>query len=283
MKDLSVIVVSFNTCKLTKKTLTEVISSLSQEKLDWEIIVVDNASIDGSIQMLELLALSHPELKVIKNAANVGFGAANNQAIRRAQGEYTLLLNSDVEINKTQFTQLINYLRKNPNVGGLTVKVMLNNIHIDPASHRGFPTIWRTVSYYSGLEKLSQSIPLLNRVFGGYHMTWEDLSTKHEIDSPTAAFFLISTKLLKEVKGFDEDFFMYGEDLDLAYRIRQKGYKIMYYPVFTVLHLKHQSGLKTYDTKTKRATTQHFYNAMKNFLQKALCSTKTFNIKPYYL
>lgn len=274
MKDLSVIVISYNTCKMTKKTLEDLTVALRKEKLTWEIIVVDNASIDGSVQMLEMLAKDCEELLVIKNTTNLGFGVANNLGIKKAEGDFVLLLNSDVEVTESNFDSLINYLRKNENIGGLTVKVMLNNSRIDPASHRGFPTLWHSFTYFTGLEAITKKIPLLNRLFGGYHMTWEDLTKTHEIDSPTAAFFIIRRSILKDLKGFDEDFFMYGEDLDLAYRIKEKGYKIMYYPKFTVLHLKHQSGLKTYDKKTKKATTHHFYDAMKIFYKKHYASQK---------
>ncbi|MBP9816117.1 glycosyltransferase family 2 protein [Candidatus Woesebacteria bacterium] len=268
MKDLSVIVISYNTCKLTKKTLERLITALKKEKLDWEVIVVDNASIDGSVQMLDMLAKDHPEIIILKNTANLGFGAANNIGIKKAQGEYVLLLNSDVEVADTDFVSLISYLKKNESVGGLTVKVNLRNGKIDPASHRGFPTMWHSFSYFFGLERLTKNIPVLNTLFGGYHLTWEDLSKRHEIDSPTAAFFLLPRQVLKEVGGFDEKFFMYGEDLDLSYRIKEKGYKIMYYPKFIVIHLKHQSGLKTFDPGTKRATKDHFYDAMKIFYRK---------------
>lgn len=268
MKDLSVVVVSYNTCKMTKKTLEDLIRALTEEKISWEIIVVDNASIDGSVQMLDILAKDYPGVIVVKNTGNLGFGAANNIGIKKADGEFVLLLNSDVEVERSDFASLISYLRRNKDVGGLTTKVMLTDTKIDPASHRGFPSIWHSFCYFSGLETLTKNIPLLNRLFGGYHMTWENLAKNHEIDSPTAAFFLIPRDILKEVKGFDEEYFMYGEDLDLSYRIKEKGYKIMYYPKFTVRHLKHQSGLKTYDKKTQRATTHHFYDAMKIFYKK---------------
>jgi len=268
MKDLSVIIVSYNTCKLTKKTLEELITALDKEKLTSEVIIVDNASIDGSAQMLQMKAKDHDNIIVINNTTNLGFGAANNLGIKKAQGDYVLLLNSDVEITKTDFKGLIKYFTKHEDVGGLTVKVMLTEKTIDPASHRGFPTIWHSFTYFLGLEKITKNIPLLNKLFGGYHKTWEDLSTTHEIDSPTAAFFLIPKQLLKKIGGFDEDFFMYGEDLDLSFRIKELGYKIMYFPLFTVRHLKHQSGLRTYDYKTKKVTTSHFYSAMKIFYKK---------------
>lgn len=268
MKDLSVVIVSYNTCKLTKKTIEDLVAALTKEKLSWEIIVVDNASIDGSVQMLDMLSHEYEDISVVKNIKNLGFGAANNIGIKKTKGEYVLLLNSDVEVNQADFTSLITYMRKHKDVGGLTVKVLLSLHNIDPASHRGFPTIWHSFSYFTGLEKLTRKIYPLNRLFGGYHMTWEDLSKTHEIDSPTAAFFLIPKEVLKEVKGFDEDFFMYGEDIDLAFRIKEKGLKIIYYPKFSVVHLKHQSGLKTYDPATKKATIHHFYEAMKIFYRK---------------
>ena len=269
--DISVIVVSYNTAKLTKDTLDAIqLSFKDTPNLKYELIVVDNASTDSSPTMLKdyKVTAASGSLKTIFSKKNVGFGAGNNLGIKKAKGKYILLLNSDVIADKVDFTNLMEYMDTNTNVGGLTVRVELPNGKIDPASHRGFPTVWRSFTYFTKLQALTSRIPGLRKTFGGYHLTHLDLNTTHEIDSPTAAFYLIRADILHKLKGFDEDFFMYGEDLDLSMRIKQQGYDIIYYPKYTVTHLKHQSGLKTKKKKTQSVTTFHFYNAMKIFYDK---------------
>lgn len=270
MVDVSVIIVSYNTCELTQRAIHAILASLEKSPtLSYEIIVVDNASTDESVTMLK----AQKNIALIENTHNFGYGAANNIGIQKAQGTYILLLNSDVIADRIDFSALISYMQRQPNIGVLTVRVELEYGGIDPASHRGFPTIWRAFCYYAKFEKLFGAIPLLSRLFGGYHLTYLDLHTTHEIDSPAGAFYLSTKKILDQVHGFDEAFFMYGEDLDLSYRIKEKGYKVVYYPAFTVVHLKHQSGLKkNTDTIEKRAiqheTKKHFYHAMKIFYDK---------------
>ena len=266
--DLSVIIVSFNTSQLTLNCLKSLTYSLKKEKnLRSEIIVVDNASSDDSTRVIEsFLQHSAVPIRLIKNKKNTGFGVANNQGVAKANGAYILLLNSDTLIEHVDIASLLDYMGKNEKIGILTVSVRFPHGQIDPASHRGFPTIWRTFCYYSGLEQLTAKTPL-NRFFGGYHLTYFDLTKTHEIDSPSGAFFLMSSKLYRKVSGFDESFFMYGEDLDLAYRVKKLGFSIVYYPQYVILHLKHQSGLHA-DKKTQDLTRFHFYNAMKIFYKK---------------
>ncbi len=275
MKDLSVIIISYNTSSLTKKAINAIQKSLTvTPDIDYEIIVVDNASSDDSTAVLSEMN----DIQLIKNSENLGFGAANNIGIKQAQGEDILLLNSDVIADSVNFRHLLSYMKENKNVGELTVRVELSNGKIDPASHRGFPTIWRSFCYYTKLEKIFGKIPFVNRLCGGYHLTYMDISQTHEIDSPTAAFLLTRKKILDDINGFDETFFMYGEDLDLSYRIKEKGYTVVYHPVATVLHLKHQSGLKTKTDTVQQETQKHFYHAMKIFYDKHYASRQPFFI-----
>lgn len=273
--NLSVIVVSYNTVDLTLQTLDAIQKSLAlTPELTYELIVVDNASTDASpAKILSYKPVSSQCTYIpLLSKENNGFGAGNNLGIAKATGDYVLLLNSDLIADTVNFAQLIDYMDTHPKVGGLTVRVELPSGQIDPASHRGFPTPWRALTYFTKLQALTMHLPYLNRLFGGYHMTYQDLHTTHEIDSPTAAFFMIRGPLLRQLNGFDEKFFMYGEDIDLAMRMKEAGYTIVYHPVATVLHLKHQSGLKTKKKKTQSVTTFHFYNAMKLFYDKHYAS-----------
>lgn len=274
--DISVIVVSYNTEELTRNTLDAIQKSFSlSPHIRWELIVVDNGSSDGSPDMIRTYKPTTQNCTYIPilSKDNLGFGAGNNLGIRKATGTYILLLNSDVIADSVDFANLRDYMDSHPNVGGLTVRVELPNKQIDPASHRGFPTAWRSFTYFTKLEYVTHRIPHLRPLFGGYHLTHANLEEIHEIDSPTAAFFLIRSSLLHSLKGFDEDYFMYGEDIDLAIRMKAKGVSILYYPLYTVVHLKHQSGLKTKKKKTQSLTAYHFYNAMKIFYDKHYASS----------
>lgn len=264
MADLSVIILSHNTKEITRQCLESLFNATAQSPPAVEIIVADNASEDGSQEMIR----SFP-VKTIFLEKNIGFGAANNRALAAASGRYTLFLNSDVLHENVNYRDLIAYMDAHPDIGAATVKVLLKDKKsIDPAAHRGFPTLWRSFAYFSGLERVFGSFPLLNRFFGGYHLLHLDLNTEHDIESPTGAYFLARTDLLRQLGGFDEQFFMYGEDLDLAYRIKQLGCRIVWYPKYSVVHLKYSSGIKSNNLAVKRRIRRCFYDSMLMFYMK---------------
>ena len=276
--DLSIIVLSYNTCEITLRCLRALINSLNN-KINWEIIVIDNGSTDDSVQNIKN-QMSHlrqgfggqANFKIIINNKNLGFARANNQGAKIAKGKYILFLNSDIIVNNIDFKDLVEYLDQHQDTAALTVKVKLDNGEIDQASNRGFPHLWRSFCYFSGLEKIFGRLLYLSKLFGGYHLLNKDFNKIHEIDSPSGAFFLVRKNIFKQVGGFDEDFFMYGEDLDLAFRIKKQSYRIVYYPLQTVTHLKYQSGLLHNDKKIKQSIKSHFYQAMKIFYDKHYAS-----------
>lgn len=265
---LSIIVVSFNTKEITKDCLLNLKSNFDKYQIDYEVIVVDNNSADGSIDELNKLDKEWKNLKVFQNRRNVGFGKASNSGFKKSQGKYILYLNSDAIVTDVDFNDLINLLETQKNIGGLTVDVVLSNGEIDPASHRGFPTLWRSLCYFSGLEKAFYYIPFLNKIFGGYHLVGRNLNTIHEIDVPTGAFFLTSREIICKIGGFDEEYFAYGEDIEMAFQIKKLGYKIIYYPLWKVVHLKSISGLKKDNSKIREKTNHYFYDSMKIFYKK---------------
>lgn len=272
MADLSVIILSYNTKDITSRCLDALLQTLSADQsISAQIIVVDNASTDGSKQLLEQYQKkqNYIQIKTIFNKKNLGYPKANNQGLKIAGGKYILLLNSDAIVEDIDFDQLFSYFGQHPEVGALTVKVVLPNGEMDLASHRGFPTIWNSFCYFFGLEKIFAKVPVLNRFFGGYHLKHLNLNKIHEIDSASGAFYLLRKDVLSKVNGFDDkNFFFYGEDLDLSYKIREAGYKIIYYPNYTVLHLKRASGLNKDNGEIRRQTKEHFYEAMKIFYRK---------------
>lgn len=268
MIKLSIIIVSYNTRDLTLKTIKSLLLNLKKESFLYEIIIVDNNSSDKSTEAIEKIIKKNQEIILIKNKQNLGYSKANNQGIRIAKGEYILFLNSDVLITNVKFNDILSYLDKNPQIGALTVKVLLSDNQLDWACHRGFPNLWNSLCYFLKLEAIFYHLPILNKIFGGYHLVEKNLNQIHEIDSPSGAFFLTRKNILNKIGGFDEKFFMYGEDLDLAYRIKALGYRIIFYPKYQVIHLKYASGLKKNDIKIQLKTKKFFYQAMKIFYDK---------------
>lgn len=271
MSRLSVIILSYNTASVTKRCLESLFVALRKAKGEFEVIVVENGSTDDSYRMLASFSKTVPEkIRFIlkRNDMNVGFTKGNNQGLNVATGRYVLFLNSDVLVGAIDFDEVLKFLDEHESVGALTVAVRLEENGLDMASHRGFPTLWNSFCYFSKLEAITASLPLLNRVFGGYHLTAKDMKAVHEVDAISGAFFLSRRDLLLRLKGFDEDFFMYGEDIDLSFRIKEKNFSVIYYPGCEVIHLKYQSGLKTGDAGVKEKTKNYFYEAMKIFFKK---------------
>jgi len=269
MKDLSVIIVSYNTKDITLTCIDKLSKALQLGSNTWEIIVVDNNSKDGSQEALQTLH-SKGTIQFIANPDNPGFGKANNQGLFISKGRYVLYLNSDVYVpEKPIFDYIIKKMDTVSRIGAMTLKVDLVDGTIDPASHRGFPTVWRSFCYYAGFEKITYHIPYLNQIFGGYHLAHLPLNTEHEIDTPTGAFFFCRRNILETLRGFDEDYFMYGEDIDLAFRIKRLGYSIVYDPQYSVIHLKNQSGIKKKNNVViRKKTSIHFYESMIIFYRK---------------
>jgi glycosyltransferase involved in cell wall biosynthesis len=186
--DLSIILLSYNTRDITLKTLASLGRAIGADKpLKIEVIVVDNASTDGSgeaIRQLQAEPIASYQLQAIYNKENVGFSKGNNIGLKQATGKYVLFLNSDMIVDDLRLSELITYLDAHPKVGVLTPRVELSSGQIDPASHRGFPTVWRSFCYYSGIEKLASSCKLpgsLMNYLGGYHLKGEKAGLKPEV------------------------------------------------------------------------------------------------------
>jgi len=235
--DLSIIILNFNTSSLLADCLNS-IAVTEKNGIALETIVVDNASTDNSVQVIKD---NFPWVKLVASKKNLGFAAGNNLALKKAKGEFFLFLNSDTLLPKKIFPEIINYISQHPKVGALTVKLVLRNGQMDSDCHRGFPTPLASLTYFLGLE----SIWPKSRIFGRYHQFYKPLEEVHEIESACGAFFLVREKVLREVGGWDEQYFFYGEDIDFAYRIRRVGWEIIFYPSIEVIHYKGaSSGLR---------------------------------------
>lgn len=239
--ELSIVILSYNVSGLLKDCLKSIYSA--QKPTDsWQVIVVDNASSDDSVSMVKK---NFPQVKLIVSKTNTGFSAGNNLALKKVSTPYTLLLNPDTIVYPDTISTVLKYVQGNPDVGAATCRVELPDGSLDYSCHRRFPNPANAfVYFFTGLAKKSSyaytSIP----------------SGIHEIDSLCGAFALIRTSVGKDLGWFDEAFWWNGEDLDLCYRIKQSGYKIIYLPQVKIIHFKgSSSGLqKSAKSKTSQET-----------------------------
>jgi GT2 family glycosyltransferase len=251
---LSVIIVNYNVRHFLEQCLHSV--RKASKDLAVEIFVVDNNSVDNS---LEMVRQKFPEVIIIANKENVGFSRANNQALRIAKGEYCLLLNPDTVVEEDTFKKVIDFMDTHPDAGGLGVYMIDGKGNFLPESKRGLPT--PLVAFYK-IFGLSALFPK-SKLFGKYHLGYLDKDKIHEVEILSGAFMLLRKKVLDEIGLLDEDFFMYGEDIDLSYRIIKAGYKNYYYPETHIIHYKGES--------TKKSSINYvfvFYNAMIIFAKK---------------
>lgn len=259
---LSVVIVNYNVKHFIEQCLFSVLKAA--QHVSCEVFVVDNNSVDGSVALIKS---RFPQITLIENTTNTGFSVANNQAIRQATGEYVLLLNPDTVVQEDTFLKTVAFMDEHPEAGGLGVKMLDGQGNFAPESKRGLPT--PAVAFYKmfGLSKLFPR----SRKFGRYHLTYLSEKEVQEIDVISGAFMLMRKAVLDRIGLLDETFFMYGEDIDLSYRITQAGYKNYYFPYTQIIHYKGES--------TKRSSINYvlvFYKAMAIFSKKHFSGSHTF-------
>lgn len=267
MIDLSIVIVSYNTKDILKKCLESIENT--SKNFTYEIVVVDNASADGSSEMVKT---NFKDVILFANKENLGFSKANNLGVKKTKGRYVLFLNSDTEVYSGTLETMIEFMDSNKEAGAATCKVEMLGGKIDDASHRGFPTPWNALNHFSGISKLLGN----TKLFGGYNLGYMDLSKVHEIDALAGAFMLVRRTAGEQVSWWDEDYFFYGEDLDFCYMLKQKGWKIYYVPSVSILHYKGVSGgikkhsreISTADETTKVKATSERFRAMRLFYKK---------------
>ncbi|MDE3145647.1 MAG: glycosyltransferase family 2 protein [Bacteroidota bacterium] len=251
---LSVIIVNYNVKHFLEQCLCSVQKGISG--IDAEIIVIDNNSQDGSVEYLQLL---FPSVIFLTNEKNLGFGKANNIALQQAKGKFILFLNPDTIVAEDCFTHCITFLENTENAGAAGVRMIDGSGNFLPESKRSFPSPLSSFYKLIGLASLFPSSKIFNR----YALGNLDQHQMQEIDVLAGAFMMIKKEVLEKVKGFDESFFMYGEDIDLSYRIQQAGYSIYYLGETTIIHFKGESVKKQNINYVRM-----FYNAMNVFVGK---------------
>ncbi len=266
MVDLGIVITNYNTRDLLRVCLRSVYASVPFETGDaftFEVCVVDNASSDGSADMA---AAEFPAARLIANAENVGYPQGNNLGLRafgfgvpdRPTPKFALLLNPDTEVPPDGLARMLRFMAQHPDAGVAGPKLVLPDGSLDMACRRGFPS--PAVSFYrfTGLSRLFPHSPR----FGRYNMTFLDPDQVAEVDSVVGAFMMVRAEAIAQAGLMDGQFFMYGEDLDWAYRIKAKGWKVYYNPEITVLHVKRAAS-----RNSPRAQIE-FFRAMDIFYRK---------------
>lgn len=251
--DLSIVIVNYNTKELTGQTVRAVFDTT--HKIKYEIIVADNSS-DKS----RAYTCDDPRVHVIDNVENRGFGYACNIGAKTASGRYVLFLNSDTIMQEDTLDKCIAFMDADPDIGCLGIRTLLKDGSLDHGCKRGFPTPFNSFCYVLGLDRLFPK----SKIVGGYRMSYIDEHQTAEVDSVSGAFMLMPKALFDKSGGFDESIFMYGEDIDLCYRVKLMGHKVVYYAEGLMIHLKGQSGLNTKNP----VVIKHFHNGITVFYDK---------------
>jgi GT2 family glycosyltransferase len=269
--DLSIVILNYNAGDFLKRCVESVLNS-DLKGINFELIIVDNASNDGSDEVLKSFS-KIKNVKILLNDKNLGFSRGNNIGVKKTSGKYVLFLNPDTFVQKDSLKIIYMFMEESSNVGVCCPRLDLPDGTLTSASHRGFPTPWNAITHFSGLSKLFPQ----SKLFAGYTMGWK-LNNKdpHEVDAISGGFFFVRRKAADDVGWWDEDYFMYGEDIDFCYKLKMKGWKVMFLPQISVLHYHgvssgiktHSEDISTANRATKLRAAKASAEAMKIFYQK---------------
>ncbi len=260
--EISIVIVNYN----VKDFLLQCIRSIesASKKIPTEVIVADNNSSDGSCEFLGPL---FPNVKFIQLDENLGFAKANNIGIKQSNGKYVLILNPDTILQEDTLEVMYDYMENHSEVACAGCKVLNSDGSFQLACRRGFPTPWASFTKLFGLQKLFPN----SKLFAKYNQTFRSIDETYYIDSVIGAFMFCRKDAIDEVDSFDEAFFMYGEDIDLCYRLAQKGWKTSYVHSTSIIHFKGESTRRSSINEIK-----HFYEAMRIFSKKHYSSSLFF-------
>ncbi|MBI2196714.1 glycosyltransferase family 2 protein [Candidatus Daviesbacteria bacterium] len=270
--ELSIVILNYNVKDLLLNCLASIFQS--KGKLNrWQVIVVDNGSSDGSVEAVkERYGSPSTSLRVdlIENRSNLGFAAGNNMGVKKVKAPVILFLNPDTIIKGHAIQKSLEVLLSDPDIGALSCKVELPDGRLDYSCHRGFPTPWNSFAYFSGLSKLFPRSP----IFAGYSASYLNPDESHEIDCVSGSFLMVRKIAGQQIGFWDEDYFFNGEDIEFCYSLKEKGWKIYYYPEVKIIHFKgSSSGLRQTSAKevakeTRLNAATHAVSAMRIFYKK---------------
>lgn len=279
--EISVVIVTFNAKEITLKMLESLEVSLSyfkkQTSLDCEVVILDNKSTDGVLEEIKKKYSGSSLVKIAPNEENLGFSKGNNKALSHIskKSKFVYFLNPDLILEENTIYGIYELMKDSPKIGMSTCLINLPNGQIDIDCHRSFPTIWSAFCYFANLEKgLGKIFP---KIFGRYHMLWEDFSKPHEIDACLGAFMAVRRDVGEKVSWWSEEYFLNGEDIDLCYKIKiLEKYQIYFFPQYQAVHFKGSSkGTKKVTQKSTQVSDEvknlqinSGIDAMKIFYQK---------------
>ncbi|MCX7785720.1 MAG: glycosyltransferase family 2 protein [candidate division WOR-3 bacterium] len=243
---VSILIITWNSKKYLKPCLDSILLQEQFKFFDYEIVVIDNNSQDGTVNIIEK---SYSQVRLIKNAVNVGYAKANNQGIKIIRSEYILLLNPDTILRDNFFPPLIEYLKQNPRVGAIAPKILNPDLTIQD-SVRAFPSYSILLWELTGLSRLFPQ----HKTFGRWRMKYFDYNQISEIDQPMASCLLVRKEAIEQIGGFDERFPMFYNDVDFCLRLKRAGWKIVYFPDSSVIHYR---GASTKIVRTKMIFSMH--------------------------
>lgn len=253
MTELSIVIVNYNARHFLQICLDALQGAL--QSFHAETIIIDNQSTDDSCSYIRQ---HYPWVTFVENTENEGFGRANNFGFKMAKGKYILILNPDTIVQEATLSHCLTTLKENEKIGAIGVKMLDGSGHFLPESKRGLPT--PLVAFYKAFG-LTKVFPR-SKYFARYYLGHLTDKRPCEVEALAGAFMMTRAHILKECGGFDEDFFMYGEDIDLSYRITQMGYQLLYLPKAPIIHFKGESAGRD------AVWARHFYEAMELFSKK---------------
>jgi len=260
--DISIVIVNYN----TKDFLNKCLLSINNATVDIlvETIVFDNNSTDGSVDYLKP---RFPDVTFIANDDNIGFGNANNEAIKLSEGKYILILNPDTILQEDTLQTMYDFMENNQKTGIAGCKILNPDGTFQSACRRGFPTPWASFSKLFGLQKVFPN----TKLFSAYNMTYRSIDDTYNVDAISGSFMFCRREVIDITNGFDPVYFMYGEDIDLCYRTKQVGWDITYVHSTSIIHYKGESTRRSSINEVK-----HFFNAMQIFAAKYNKGSKLF-------
>lgn len=278
--DLSIVILNYNVKDLLLKCLESVFRNMGKEDM-WQVIVVDNASTDGSVEEVKerynikiatgpLDPRNDNMVELVESKENLGFAGGNNLGVEKAKAPVILFLNPDTVVVENAIQKSLEVLLSNLDYGAVGCKVELPDGRLDYSCHRGFPTPWNSFAYFTGLSKTFSKYPL----FSSYSASYLDINSAHEVDCISGTFLMVRRIAGEQIGFWDKDYFFNGEDIEFCYSLREKGWKIYYYPQVKVIHYKgSSSGLwQTAAAKVEKATrlkaATHAASAMRIFYKK---------------
>ncbi len=225
-KKVSVFIVTYT----DRKYIEDCLESLKDTYPNMEVIIKDQSSKDG---LFELVKEKYPWVNIFSGENN-GLSKGYNECVRRSTGEYLLFVGADARVRKDTISGMVEWMEENPDVGASTAKLILADGTLDMDAHRAFPTPWISFCRLFGLSKIFKNSDKFNE----YFLPGRNLNEPHDIDLCISHFMLVTRKAYDTVEGFDEDYFLYGEDVDFCYMLKERGYRIMYLPQWEATHLK---------------------------------------------